>query len=189
VQQTLEAFGYAGDNPVNENDPNGMTGGAVGTAAEAQNAKYYARGGVDFLSDIARIGDRFGKWALNHAGTISMVLSVLSVMAFLACPETGVACLAAAVLTKVGTGLDFVSAFRTCVHEGVDANCRLATASVALDVLSSVGGNKVLSEWREAITPENLAKNASKYISRQTQVVGATLSALSAAASVAAEPK
>jgi hypothetical protein len=158
-----------------------MTGGAFGTAAEAQNAKYYARGGVDFLSDIARIGDRFGKWALNHAGTISMVLSVLSVMAFLACPETGVACLAAA--------LDFVSAFRTCVHEGVDANCRLATASVALDVLSSVGGNKVLSEWREAITPENLAKNASKYISRQTQVVGATLSALSAAASVAAEPK
>jgi RHS repeat-associated protein len=63
VEQTLEAFGYAGDNPVNENDPNGMTGGSLlGCAVCAKN---FNSGGnpIAVLEDAYKIVNK----ALNGA--------------------------------------------------------------------------------------------------------------------------
>ncbi|MGA2531190.1 MAG: RHS repeat-associated core domain-containing protein [Acidimicrobiales bacterium] len=184
VQQTLEAYLYVGDDPVNGTDPSGATA-IVGTEWESPDMRCRVDcGGWNLIRDLRHIGDSIGHWVVKNAGTISTVLSVLSVIAFLACPETGVACVAAEVISKVGSGIDLAAAVHTCKREGVDANCRLAAAAFGLDLLMSGVGREVNNSWKVAITEKNLAKNATLYIGRQQQVIGATLGSLSAAASV-----
>ena len=107
---------------------------------------------------------------------------------YIACPETGggATCVAGQVLSYAAAGVDLHTAYSTCRHEGWNNHCRLAVANVGLDVLTAKGGDLVLKDWKDAVTAENLAKNAKKlYVNRQKAVVNGVLNALSAAASAA----
>ena len=183
VQQTLEAYLYAGDDPVNGSDPNGMFNVGFSKCGQYLPGGPKKCGTSDPFGFFVSSLDSIGHWAYHNASTI---LSVISVIMYIACPETGGAtCIVGQVFSYAAAGVDLATATRTCIGEGWSNSCRLAVANVGLDALTTKGGDLVLRDWKDAITADNLAKNAKLYMNRQKAVVNGVLNGLSAAASAA----
>jgi hypothetical protein len=191
VQQTQQAYVYVEDDPVHGTDPNGqdlvgVEGGSAGFNCQDNQATgpcvpdYWPSQGFGwgFLSNVARVG----KWVIHDARTLSTVASVLAVVAYIACPETGITCGLGLVLSYASTGMDVVSAASTC-SRAIDHNCGIALASVALDALSGVAAWKVSDAWSKAVAERENLIRAGLYVRRQRAVIGAVFSALSAAQS------